>query len=801
MFVNALKAVCFQIGLLATKQLIMKYLLNPNPSKRWIFQNIIIGYILLSTLGLYSQITPESLKARWIDDAFVSLKSGSYPKVKAISWWHSNFDNEDTDSSRLRIDTSPESLEAYRNGVASSVFTSIPQFDANNKLIEPAQNKIYHSAFPDFDSYEDIVTTQRINNFESLANKDITWAYFSNNWGNSIEFPINEVITIDQAGKVPFIRMMPRIDFRNPKETGAADPLYTMENIINGVFDDALTQWAIDAANIGIPLLVEFGTEVNGCWFPWNGKYNYYPEFGESPIQGAGRFKEAYRHIIDICNNNGASNITWFFHINAYGEPFDASWNDIANYYPGDDYIDWLGVSIYGPQRPPASDQEVFQDFSEIMDDTYPNLIALTDKPIAILEFATGPIDVDNWRSTCPNFITNGSFLDEDNHWEKYTYIDENGSANAAFYTGLENAYFFYMSNTHANIENWHVQLYQKDLEFESNSRYLISFDTKAFYNRDVFVNISLAEEPFTALIYEKIKVGVNKWERQYIVFETEAEFKNARLVFDLGNSNEEILLDNVSIEKIGCQDFCNHIENSFLDNGSNFYDTFIHNANADISYNNEGSVNYYISDPGTATWHVQHVQKHFPIEAGKEYTISFKAKSNTLRPISLNISESSSPFTGYYYFNQQIDGYWRTYNHTFKSNINEPDARLVFNLGKYWGNVSLDDIIIIEKDCDAVFADRLEIEAITEITSNIGLKAFASPNPFGSYINISTSKNYEAVNIQIYNIQGKLLSEELNDLSESNTCTINTNWLKSGVYIIKVIAPFDEIGTFKMVK
>lgn len=326
------------------------------------------------------KITPNK-KAQWIENAFVSLESNKYPKIKAISWWHENFDH-----SFLKVNSSPESLEAYKKGISSSTFIISPYF-IDNKLVEP-NSGIYHSAYPDFGGTEDIVTAKRISDFEALVNKNIVWAYFSNNWYNHIQFPTSEVNTISSSGKIPFIRIMPRTNF----DEGGPDPNYTMQKIIDGYFDAELTQWAIDAKNTNIPLLVEFGTEVNGNWFPWNGQYNGAGEtssYGDINIpDGPERFRDAYRHIIDICNTNGLHNISWFFHIDAYGEP-NVEWNKIENYYPGDQYIDWLGVSIYGPQE----SNEDYQDFSEIMDDIYPSLTALSNKPIAILEFAITEMD------------------------------------------------------------------------------------------------------------------------------------------------------------------------------------------------------------------------------------------------------------------------------------------------------------------------------------------------------------------------------------------------------------------------
>jgi hypothetical protein len=249
-------------------------------------------------------------------------------------------------------------------------------------LSEPSSG-IYHSANPGFIGAEDYVTEEIITDFETLVGKNIVWAYFSNNWYDNIQFPTSNVNIIHDAGKVPFIRMMPRTNF----EQGVPDPNYTMQKIIDGVFDTQLTQWAIDAKNTNIPLLVEFGTEVNGNWFPWNGQHNGAgttdgygdPNFPDGPE----RFKDAYRHIIDICNNNGANNITWFFHADDYSLP-EEDWNNFENYYPGDDYIDWIGVSVYGV----FDKNEEYMEFSELLDEIYPGLTNLSNKPIAILEFA-----------------------------------------------------------------------------------------------------------------------------------------------------------------------------------------------------------------------------------------------------------------------------------------------------------------------------------------------------------------------------------------------------------------------------
>lgn len=258
---------------------------------------------------------------------------------------------------------------------------------AQLKLQKPLNNQIYHSAYPDFGGFEDNVTAQRIVDFETLAGKNITWAYFSDNWFDGIHFPSVEVATIHNLGRVPFIRIMPR----NMNED-TPDPVYFMQAFLDGNFDSEINQWAAAAKATAIPLLIEFGTEVNGNWFGWNGQYagaGNTTTYGDPLLyDGAERFRDVYRHIIDLFNAQNVNNVTWFFHVNVENSP-NTLWNKMKNYYPGDNYIDWIGISVYGPQ----DNLDGWWSFGSLLSNNWSeiNQISTTGKPLAILEL--GVID------------------------------------------------------------------------------------------------------------------------------------------------------------------------------------------------------------------------------------------------------------------------------------------------------------------------------------------------------------------------------------------------------------------------
>ncbi len=259
--------------------------------------------------------------------------------------------------------------------------TVLPQ--GGGEKLEPPPFGIYHGAFPAFGPTEDVVTRSAVLDFERLVGKKIVWGYFSNNWYNGIVFPKNAVETLHSLGVVPFIRLMPRSSL----DTYIEEDEFTLDRIIRGDFDKELRKWAQDARDSGIPLLLEFGTEVNGDWFPWCGAPNGGGQtdgYGDPTYpDGPERFKDAYRHIYDIFQEEGANNITWFIHYIAYPWP-EVWWNKMSYYYPGDDYVDWIGVSVYGPLTP----YERWIEFPDIMSDIYDELTSISPgKPVAILEW------------------------------------------------------------------------------------------------------------------------------------------------------------------------------------------------------------------------------------------------------------------------------------------------------------------------------------------------------------------------------------------------------------------------------
>jgi hypothetical protein len=244
---------------------------------------------------------------------------------------------------------------------------------------------LYHGVYPGgITGEESDLTLADLRSYEETVGKTAVWVYFSDNWYEGRAFPLATVTWIRAAGSLPYIRLM----LRSSAEQDQEEPIFKLQNIIAGDFDDDLQAWCAGARDFGSPLLAEYGTEVNGKWFSWNGAWNGAgkPDGYGDPGQpdGPERFRDAYRRIIRICRESGADNITWVFHANNGDWP-EESWNRLENYYPGDEWIDWLAVSVYGAQTP---QDDYWDEFRPGMDEVYARVRALApDKPVILAEF------------------------------------------------------------------------------------------------------------------------------------------------------------------------------------------------------------------------------------------------------------------------------------------------------------------------------------------------------------------------------------------------------------------------------
>lgn len=262
---------------------------------------------------------------------------------------------------------------------AGCAFAPIFTASAAQSIAPPPPGKLYQGFFfsavspQSDDANEHNVTPADVARFEQAVGKKTSWVYFSDNWFESRAFPEQTCAWIRSLGKIPYVRFMLRSDL----DQNHAEELFSLANICAGRFDDDLRSWGRAARAFGGPILIEWGTEPNGEWFAWNGKWNGH-------AAGPAHYVAAYRHIVEVMRAAGGANLQWVWHVNWDDVPV-AHWNRPECYFPGGAYCDWIAISAYGPLTPSAVEVESLR---EEIDHVYPRLTRLAPgKPIIVAEF------------------------------------------------------------------------------------------------------------------------------------------------------------------------------------------------------------------------------------------------------------------------------------------------------------------------------------------------------------------------------------------------------------------------------
>jgi hypothetical protein len=199
-------------------------------------------------------------------------------------------------------------------------------------------------------------------------------------WSNGFEynpFPDTFCHEADSKGQIPLITWEPGglpsytdgrayLDmFNDQMEAGIKDDNY------KGEIYQYAKKWADAAKKYEKPFFVRPFHEMNlrKGPYPWEGDGNGGPE----------RFIRAWKNLYQLFKNEGADNATFVWCPN---EDSTANADDVASYFPGTDYVDWLGVDGYK--------KSIGDDFERIFGKTM-RLFQTYGKPMMICETASKP--------------------------------------------------------------------------------------------------------------------------------------------------------------------------------------------------------------------------------------------------------------------------------------------------------------------------------------------------------------------------------------------------------------------------
>lgn len=148
--------------------------------------------------------------------------------------------------------------------------------------------------------------------------------------------------------------------------TGELELAVSFADILEGDYDDYIRTCARQIRELGVPILLSPFSEITStAWFmfgpdelsPLESVDDTRIHFGDPDLpDGPERLRAAYRHVVDIFREERVDNVTWFIYASTgYMNPAKLDPAEIERmdevhpryFYPGDDYVDWIGHSLY----------------------------------------------------------------------------------------------------------------------------------------------------------------------------------------------------------------------------------------------------------------------------------------------------------------------------------------------------------------------------------------------------------------------------------------------------------------------
>ncbi|MDQ2651814.1 MAG: glycoside hydrolase family 26 protein [Chloroflexota bacterium] len=227
-----------------------------------------------------------------------------------------------------------------------------------------------------------------LTDFHRQIGRSLDFVIWYEDWesGNFDDGCREDLATYDSWGMTPVIAWHPCATNGHPVN----QPKYSLSNIFGGNFDGYIDSWIAGLKEYGKPVYLKFAHEMNGDWTTWGVGVN-----GNQP----GDYRQAWRYIHNRFTKAGVTNVRWVWNPNIAYNGVPATLQDV---YPGDEYVDWVGMngynwgtSVYWVSWP---SQSKWESFSQVFDRTYNQLVALSDKPIFIGEFASSEEGGDKAR-------------------------------------------------------------------------------------------------------------------------------------------------------------------------------------------------------------------------------------------------------------------------------------------------------------------------------------------------------------------------------------------------------------------
>lgn len=185
---------------------------------------------------------------------------------------------------------------------------------------------------------------------------------------------------------------------------GFRKPTVTVARLLRGDFDQYIRTVAHQVKAYQHPIMLTLFSEFN-----YQGKMSFGKGGGDrlddadhlcrlygDPTwpDGPERIRDAFIHVIELFRDEDVRNVTWFMYAGShYTNPRHEDsnpWLHPKYFYPGDEYIDWVGQSVYFVDPDVAQNirqQDLATSITEALEPGYEAWGSVTQRPLFLPEF------------------------------------------------------------------------------------------------------------------------------------------------------------------------------------------------------------------------------------------------------------------------------------------------------------------------------------------------------------------------------------------------------------------------------
>ena len=216
-------------------------------------------------------------------------------------------------------------------------------------------------------------TMTKLNQIEERVNHEFSFLIRYSDLDEQV--PVQEFFNAYNEGKI--------LELTLQTSHSKLDDSSIFYDILNGKYDGYLHQYAKNIKEFGHPVLFRLNNEMNGDWCVYSSYY-----FSKD----TDLYKEVWKYIYRIFEGEEIDNVLWVWNPNHDSMPGFA-WNHAVLYYPGDEYVDIVGLTAYntGTYYP----GEKWTNFYTLYGPLYNEYVALSAKPLMITEFGSNSVGGD----------------------------------------------------------------------------------------------------------------------------------------------------------------------------------------------------------------------------------------------------------------------------------------------------------------------------------------------------------------------------------------------------------------------